>query len=142
MEARLRHIGVVSEHVERSVRFYGELGFRVISDQWETGDFVSKILGRESARVRTVKMSNGEFTIELLDFGEDKIERDVTLTSVGLTHLALTVPTADEIYDKLCELGAFPISRPRISVCGTARVFFVRDPNNAMYFEIVEEISR
>ena len=142
MKSQLRHVGLVTNDIEHSIVFYSSLGFNTLSDQREEGKFISEILGKENASVRTVKMTNGNFSIELLDFGKETIPRSMELNSMGCTHIAVTVESAENAYLDLQKMKANFVSLPKMSDCGKVKVFFAKDPYNELYFEIVEELIK
>jgi len=139
VKERLRHIGIVTEKINESVDFYSRFfNFRVVNDQNESGHFINTILGKECT-VRTVKMTNGEFTIELLSFS-DYQSSNFDIFTLGCTHIALTVSSVKNIFKKLSDSGFSFISSPAISQDGNAKVCFLKDPNNNFFIELVEEL--
>ena len=140
MKERLRHVGIVTDKIEESIRFYSNFfNFRIVNDQVESGKFISLILGKDCT-VRTVKMTNESFVIELLSFVDFK-DRKFDIFTLGCTHIALTVKSSENIFKKLSHKGVDFISPPEISQDGKARVCFLKDPNNNFFIEIVEELE-
>ena len=140
MKQSLRHIGIVTEKIEDSIGFYSEFfNFSVVNDQVEKGEFISAILGKETC-VRTVKMTCGDFMIELLSF-RDYNASDFDLFTLGCTHIALTVESVDSIFKGMSERGFSFISSPKLSKDGNAKVCFLKDPNNNFFLEIVEVVE-
>jgi len=142
MKATLRHIGVVSSNIEKSIDFYVKyFNFKVFNDQIETGNFISKILGMPKCKVRTVKLNNGNFLLELLDFGVKNSDCDIQLNTLGCTHIALTVNCLEKLYEDLKVIGVHFISPPSISDNKKALVCFMKDPYNNFFLELVETIE-
>ena len=59
----LRHVGIVSNNLNRSIKFYKDiLGFKIIKKMNENGSNLSKAMGLKNVKVTTVKMrpSNGD----------------------------------------------------------------------------------
>jgi lactoylglutathione lyase len=139
----VRHIGLVTKDIDQSIGFYTNLlGFKVKKDQVESGGYIDTFLGLSDVRVRTVKMelkSGG--MIELLYFFTHLCnDKSPDITAVGCSHIALTVPDVDIIYDKINEAGCETINRPSLSPDGKAKVFFCKDPDGT-WLELVEEIA-
>lgn len=135
----LRHIGIATSQIEKSKDFYEKLGFEIFSDELEKGPFIENILGIEGLSVRTVKMKNQDFSIELLDFGSSSTIANFSIGSLCCTHFAVTVKSAKQTYENLLSMGALSISKPTTSPNGKVEVFFVKDPFNNFFIEIVEE---
>lgn len=144
MKINLRHTGIVVNNLNESIDFYcGRLGFRIISQQTESGDFIDRILGFSNVEVTTVKMKdpNGNL-LELLDFREPpKTAGMRSISSIGLTHIALTVENIDILYNKLLNNDINFISPPQISKDGLAKVAFCKAPEGTC-IELVEELNR
>ena len=139
---RIRHLGIVTDDLERSLVFYRDLlGFRV--DAVEDSSFIDKILHLQESRLRTVKLSapDGQL-IELLDFGNPspaKCSRG--LCDAGLTHFAIQVSSVAMMVRRLAGQGIEFLSGPEISPDGNVRVVFCRTPEGA-FLELVELLQR
>ena len=141
MSAFLRHVGIVSLDLEKSIEFYSRFfEFSVVNDQLEKGSFIKKILNDEQVEVRTVKMKNKDFMIELLHFNETDSILEKNIKSLGCTHIAMTVKDIDSLYDKLVNFGVSFLSNPELSEDKKAKVCFMKDPNNEFFIELVEEM--
>ena len=141
MIASLRHIGIVTCNIQKSIDFYSDnFDFKVTSDQNESGNFISTILGRKTA-VRTVKMTNGCFTLEFLNF-ENHNNENFDIFTLGCTHFALTVNSAHSVYNDLIAKNVFFISEPKVSKDKKVIVCFLKDPYNNIFIEIVEELNK
>jgi hypothetical protein len=142
----LRHVGIVINDVEIWLAFLETtLGFKISIDQVEKGEFISQLIGVPNTTVRTIKLSDsGGGVIELLKFQNqpNSIENKKNLTplSFGITHIALRVESIDCLVKNLNEKGLNPISEPRISNDGKAKVCYLRGPEK-VFFELVEIIS-
>ncbi|MBX9977174.1 MAG: VOC family protein [Alphaproteobacteria bacterium] len=138
---QLRHIGLVTKTMQRSVDFYTKwFGCSVAREMDESGTFVATILGHEDAYVRTVKLNfpSGKCQLELLQFKNPETEsHDSYLFTQGLTHFAMTVKNIDDLYSAMSKDGVPFISEPQLSDDGMAKVCFCKDPNG-VYLELVE----
>ena len=141
MRMQLRHVGVVTDCLENSIIFYEKyFNFKVVNDQIEKGSFISKILGREGSKVRTVKMSNDDFVLEFLDFGDKNLESSRSLQTLGCTHIAITVENILDLCQDLKKSGVEFISDPLLTHDKKATVCFMKDPNNHFFVELVEQM--
>ena len=134
----LRHLGIVTSKINESVTFYEDLGFRVYWDKEETGSFINDILNQDIEFLRTVKMKNQYFCIELLDFEKQSEINNVKITDQCLTHFAVDVKNIKEIYRKY---ENFFLNEPQENEDGKFLVAFMKDPNNELYIELVEKIK-
>ena len=138
----IRHIGIVVSDLGRSLSFYQDVfGLEVTWDRVESGPALDSQLGMQGVEVRTVKMrgTSDATQIELLSFRRPYAENDVagTLTRRGLTHIALAVSDADEVYDRLGATHCKATAPPSPSADGFAKVFFCTDPDG-VFLEVVE----
>lgn len=135
----LRHIGIVTSKIDESISFYTDLGFEVYWDKNETGEFINTILGEKIDYLRTVKMKNNCFGIELLDFkNESSIgPEDFKITSQLVTHIAVNVDNIQQIFSKYSSLFK---SKPQLTSNKKSWVAFMKDPNNNMFLEIVQNL--
>jgi catechol 2,3-dioxygenase-like lactoylglutathione lyase family enzyme len=141
MSFLLRHVGVVTLNLEKSMNFYSRFfGFSVVNDQLEKGPFIKKILSDEQIEVRTVKMKNQDFMIEFLSFTETDTLKNKSIKSLGCTHIALTIKDIDNLYQELSLVGVNFLSKPELSEDKKAKVCFMKDPNNEFFVELVEEM--
>ena len=135
----IRHTGIVVRNVEQSLSFYCDmLGFEIVKDQIESGDFISHILDMNKCKVRTIKMKCNKQMIELLKFNiEDENTNVRLLNSVGCSHIAFTVEDLDYIYNNTDDV--YWVSKPKIDDFGNVKVAFCKDPNG-VFIELVEEL--
>jgi len=138
----LRHVGIVVTETEKSIKFFKDvLDMEILIDQIETGDFIDELIGIKETIVRTVKLrdkSNG--VLELLEFHNPKANEKLNLVkpnSYGITHIAITVESADEIFRKIRNLDYETVGKPKISHDSRVKAFYTRGPENIL-LEIVE----
>jgi len=142
----LRHAGIVVSDIDVSMAFYRDhFGFQPLADAVESGPALSRQLALPDVEVRTVKLrpAAGGAILELLQFRAPAAIKATppTLTTVGLTHLALTVDDAARVHRRLCAAGHIVTSPPVASADGGVRMFFCSDPDGVQ-LEIVEEVAR
>lgn len=129
MTVSVRHTGIVVQDIERAIVFWVEiLGFTKVIDQMEFGEFIDNLLGSKNVRVRTVKVSDGISTIELLHFespSKKLSKQDYSPFSLGITHIALTVSDIRGLLVRLKEFGYTPIWEPQESTDSKALVVYV-----------------
>jgi len=139
MSVTLRHIGIATDKINESIEFYSKFfNFTIVNDNHESGNFINTILGKK-CEVRTVKMTNGDFMIEFLHFNSFQNSK-FNIFTLGCTHFALTVSDVDNIFSRLSLENVEFISKPKLSDTKCAKVCFLKDPNNNIFIELVEEI--
>ncbi len=125
----VRHTGIVVNDIEGAIRFWVDLlGFDVVSNQLETGQFIDRLLGLECVAVQTVKLVAKDKTmIELLHFKShsDKNFWGGSTFSTGLTHLALNVTDIDILIHRLELLGYLPLHEVQLAPNGKVRVCYI-----------------
>ena len=136
-----RHVGIVVNDLEKSIHFWQELiGFKVISDNIEPSPYIEELLSLNAANLRTVKFSdNNGFIVELLKFASPSNNSDWQgdLSTIGLTHIALTVENVEEVVNKLNEFSYTSLSKIMKSPNGQVKVVFINGPEN-LKLELVE----
>ena len=136
----IRHTGIVTSDIEKSILFYENFGFKIQKDMLESGDYIDNFSALSDVLVRTVKMSleNGDM-IELLNYESHPEKPDMSrkITQIGCSHIALTVPNLDNLYDKLLKQDVVFNSPPQYSPDGYAKVTFCKDPDGSLV-ELVE----
>lgn len=144
MEFNLRHVGIVSQDLESSKKFWEQaFDFEVFWDEVEPSPYISRLLGFVCKGLRTVKMSSpsGQ-VIELLSFpghgSGDAGFRGRRLTLTGISHMAIDVENLDAALSRLLGLGAEPVSDSAQEPPGSSvRVVYVLAPDN-VYLELVQ----
>ena len=141
----IRHFGIISENIERSVEFYTKFfNFVVKQDYIDSSAYINEITGLSNSKVRMVKMEllGDGFVLELLDY-ETHRERipEHPIYAIGACHLAIRVPNAAELYTRLVDADHVPLSAPILSSEGIAKVFFILDPSGVRV-EVVEMVEQ
>ena len=143
MVLNIRHTGIVVDDLDESLSFYRDkLGFTIVKEMVERGDFIDQILGFKQVELTTVKMVlNNNQMIELLDFSNyNKSDYSRELNDLGPTHVAFTVNDIDVVYKQLLSGNVDFISPPIESPDGYAKVAFCKAPEGT-YIELVEELE-
>ena len=136
-----RHVGIVVNDLEKSIHFWQELiGFNIVSDNIEPSPYIEELLSLKATNLRTVKFSDNKgFIVELLKFDSSNKESDWQgdLSTTGLTHIALTVESVEQLVNKLNEFSYTSLSKIMKSPNGQVKVVFVNGPEN-LKLELVE----
>jgi catechol 2,3-dioxygenase-like lactoylglutathione lyase family enzyme len=138
-----RHTGIITRDIEESLNFYRNiLGFELIQDFEESGNYISTITGLNGATAHFYKLRAEDGTvIELLEYPSHPTKPfDLPIINVGICHIALRVNNSKEAYERLLSENIKVLSEPVKSSCGTAKVFFCLDPDNVRV-EIVEMLN-
>jgi len=140
MIKNIRHSGIVVNDLEASLHFYREmLGFEIVKQMDESGDYINQVLGLCDTNVTTVKMAapDGQI-IELLYYhshpGEPKPRE---ICDIGISHIAFTVDDLNSEYERLSSEGVEFICPPQLSPDGHVKVAFCRAPERT-FVELVE----
>jgi len=141
-DIRVREIGPILTTVrdmERAVGFYsGVLTFRQVSDIEVAGDDVESYFGVFGARVRIVRMTLGDESIELVQFLAPtgrSIPEDSRSNDVWFQHIAIIVSDMDQAYRRLREAHvAFASTGPQRlpdwnKNAGGIEAFYFKDPD-------------
>lgn len=139
----IRHTGIVVIDLELSLHFYRDiLGFQIVKQMEETGDYIDNILSLQNVKVTTVKMTSptGQM-IELLKYHSHPSEqKEHEICEIGISHIAFTVNDLDFEYKRLLAKGIQFNSPPQLSPDGYAKVAFCRAPEGTL-IELVEVIA-
>jgi catechol 2,3-dioxygenase-like lactoylglutathione lyase family enzyme len=139
----VRHIGIVVNNMENSLKFYQDLlGLKMIKDMDEQGGYINNMLSLDDVQVRTVKLSAGigNTLIELLDFKSHNDNEIRNFYTIGASHVALTVDNLEDLYKHLSENNIKFNAPPQKSPDGLVKVTFCNDPDGTP-IELVEIIN-
>ena len=140
----VRHIGVVVNDIENAIKFWVDLlGFKVVTDQIEEGEFIDKLLGLSNVSVRTVKLAaQDRSVVELLKFKSHKSlpTWDGNPHTTGLTHIALNVKDISSIVSNLERHGYSQINRYQKDLNGKVLVCYVSG-FEGLLLELVEQLD-
>jgi len=138
-----RHTGIVVRDLEASLRFYRDvLGLVPWKRAVEEGRFIDQIVGLDSVRLSWVKLKapNGG-VIELLEYlSPVMLHHERAMQEKGMSHVAFTVGDLDESYKTLKNAGYECINPPALSLDGSVKVLYCRDPDGTI-IELVQELN-
>tara|TARA_B110000503_G_C6991513_1_gene347559 strand:+ start:395 stop:841 length:447 start_codon:yes stop_codon:yes gene_type:complete len=143
----LRHVGIVSNNLNRSIKFYKDiLGFKIIKKMNESGSNLSKVMGLKNVKVTTVKMKpfDGDTMIELLYWKNPVPKKKINcpkLNYFGLTHYAMTVKNIDKLYIKLKNKGVEFLHEPLMSEDKNVKLAFCKSPDG-VFIEMVQVLKK
>ena len=140
----VRHTGIVVNEIENAIKFWVNLlGFKVVVDQIEEGEFIDKLLGLENVLVRTVKLAAQDGSlVELLHFISHKSLPiwDGNPYKTGLTHIAFNVANISNVVSILEQNGYSEVNRYQKSLNGDVLVCYVKG-FEGLLLELVEQLD-
>ena len=145
MIKELRHVGLVVNNLEESIKFWTEvMDFTIINKLEEHGDHIDKMIGVENLNIITVKLKSQDGNkLELLHFKShiDKKKWDGKPFSTGFTHIALTVDNLLHQIERIKNFGINFTTSPQKSIDGKVLVIYVKGPEGIL-IELVENIDQ
>ena len=140
----VRHTGIVVTEIENAIKFWVNLlGFKVVIDQIEEGEFIDKLLGLKNVAVRTVKLAAQDGSlVELLHFISHKSlpTWDGNPYKTGLTHIAFNVADISNVVSILEQNGYSQVNRYQKSLSGKVLVCYVKG-FEGLLLELVEQLD-
>ena len=140
----VRHTGIVVNEIENAIKFWVNLlGFKVVLDQIEEGEFINKLLGLKNVSVRTVKLAAQDGSlVELLHFISHKSlpTWDGNPYKTGLTHIAFNVADISNVVSILEQNGYSQVNRYQKSPSGKVLVCYVKG-FEGLLLELVEQLD-
>src|SRR5215813_11844518 len=109
MLQRLFHVNICVRDMERSIRFYQDLGFNKVNDFTLDDPSVGEALGVKARKLRGVFMRLGDDAnspvLDLVQFIDPPTQGQPypTLNNVGICRIAFTVDDIDKTYAELRE---------------------------------------
>ncbi|GAB3416482.1 VOC family protein [Haloparvum alkalitolerans] len=128
MDANGHHVGVTVSDLDRAVAFYrDELGLDVAAEFSVGGEAFADAVDVPGASAAFAHLDAGGVRLELVayDPAGHAVETPA-LNRPGATHLGLSVPDVDAVYEGLSD-DVETLSEPRTTESGT-RICFLRDP--------------
>ena len=142
-DVKLRHVGIVVKDLEKSLNFWCDvLGFCLEKKQNEKGEYLNLMMGLKNVDLITAKLSDPSGNlIELLHFKNYNENHEIVRYpySIGLTHIALTVPNIDMILDKLNKSKIIKQNTVVISPDKKVKVVYIRAIEDLL-IKLVEEL--
>jgi glyoxylase I family protein len=118
MLQRLFHVNICVRDMERSIRFYQDLGFSKVNDFTMDDPSVGDALGVKAKKLRGVFMRLGNDAnapvLDLVQFIDPPTQGQPypTLNNVGICRIAFTVDDIDKTYEELKAKGATFVMAP------------------------------
>lgn len=144
MSSTFRHVGIVVDDCDKYIRIFQTcLDFYLISDEIESGEFISHLLSLNQVKIRVVKLrdQNGN-VIEFIHYLNYAIKKqDVRVHSKGITHFAINTPDVEAAIANLHAFGIIPINTPKTNQTGDFKVVYM-DFGEDFFVELVENIKQ
>jgi catechol 2,3-dioxygenase-like lactoylglutathione lyase family enzyme len=138
----IHHFALTVADVDRSVAFYRDFGFELLSDREVEGGYVEQITGIPGAHLRITHLSGFGHNLELLEYKQPRgAERARALQDVGSAHVCLLTDDLDRECERLRAIGVpFRSPEPVTTTSGPnrgGRGIYVEDPDGNVV-EIVQ----
>lgn len=142
------HANIVVRNLDRSIKFYEQLGFKVVDGPFEIdGNDFGPMLGFGYAKVRAVFMRVGDdpkaTMLDVLEF-LDPVSKEApyrSLNNPGIARLCFKVDDIHRTYEDLKKMGVEFVSPPRVKEGDGKRVtmFCFKDPDGT-FLEIIDGV--
>lgn len=142
------HANIVVRNLERSIKFYEKLGFKVVDGPFAMdGRDIGTMLGLGYAKVRAVFMRLGDdpkaTMLDVLEF-LDPVSKDApyeSLNNPGIARLCFKVDDIHQSYRDLQKMGVEFVAPPQVKEGDGKRVtmFCFKDPDGT-FLEIIDGI--
>jgi catechol 2,3-dioxygenase-like lactoylglutathione lyase family enzyme len=138
----VHHFALTVSDLERSLAFYSDLGFELVSNREVEGGYVEEITGLAGAHIRLAHLSGYGHNLELLEYKQPRgAGRARELQDTGSAHICLLTDDLDAEVEQLRKRGIeFRSSGPVTTTSGPnrgGRGIYAEDPDgNAL--EIVQ----
>jgi catechol 2,3-dioxygenase-like lactoylglutathione lyase family enzyme len=141
MLTRLFHVNICVRDMERSIRFYQQLGFNKVNDFTMEDPSVGEALGLQARKLRGVFMRLGNDpnapVLDLVQFIDPPTQGQPypTLNNVGICRIAFTVDDIDKTYEDLKKMDVqFVAPLKKVDGPGGAKIGVVcfKDPDGTV----------
>ena len=139
----VRHVGIVVNNMDASLKFYKDLlGLKIKSLVEEEGEFLDNMLAHKNVKNKVAKLyaGNGNALVELIDSKSFANKKNRNFFTIGASHFAFTIDNLQETYEYLLENGVKFTAPPQLTPDGYAKVTFCEDPDGTP-IELVEVIN-
>ena len=139
----VRHVGIVVNNMDASLKFYKDLlGLKIKSLVEEEGEFLDNMLAHKNVKNKVAKLyaGNGNALVELIDSKSFANKKDRNFFTIGASHFAFTVDNLQETYEYLLKNNVKFTAPPQLTPDGYAKVTFCEDPDGTP-IELVEVIN-
>lgn len=118
------HVLIVVKDLERSIEFYGLLGFELL-----------EIIQRPRDRVAVMRLGGVKVELMNLPDGEETYRRPRTLSDTGFRHMGFSVDDVEAVYERLKDKIDFHAPPRMIQGRGNRMTVFFKDPDGVeMHF--------
>lgn len=130
MKYKPHHTAISVRNLEKSLAFYDLLGFKQIH-RYDDSDKVG------------IKMKLGDYVLEIFAYKQNQDKPALTyelgnnLSNIGVKHFGLTTDDVDAALADLRKKGLAD-ETTKILTKGTARFFFIKDPDG-MWVEVIKD---
>lgn len=146
---QIHHTALCVNDFERAKAFYVDfLGFTLEGEMDHRGEpALSEVVGLPGTVIRWAMLAHGTHRLELFKYyapqGETQARRQCDF---GYSHMAFIVDDVDAVYQQVIGAGYAVNSPPRRLRGGRTKVFYVREPENAVtefmqFFDTSPDIS-
>jgi len=141
MLQRLFHVNICVSDMERSIKFYQDLGFTKVNDFTLDDPSVGDALGLDARKLRGVFMRLGSDAaapvLDLVQFIDPPAQGQpyATLNNIGICRIAFSVDDIDRTYDQLKEKGVSfvaPLKKIKGPDGNTIGVVCFKDPDGTV----------
>ena len=141
MLTRLFHVNICVSDMERSVKFYEQLGFNKVNDFTLDDPSVGDALGLDARKLRGVFMRLGDDenapVLDLVQFIDPQPQGTPypTLNNIGICRIAFAVDDIDKTYADLQEMKVefvAPLNKVKGPDGGEIGVVCFKDPDGAI----------
>tara|TARA_B100001175_G_scaffold316572_1_gene330863 strand:+ start:4463 stop:4927 length:465 start_codon:yes stop_codon:yes gene_type:complete len=143
MVINTRHIGLVVNNLDSTIKFYNSLGFKVINRKIEQGEYIEKLVKIKDVKLEWVKLKLIDDSIlELLKYhgNEKKLNKPLQKSNkFGWSHISFTVKSIINTIKIINENGGKADNNFQFSPDGKVKVLYCNDIEGNI-LEIVEEI--
>jgi catechol 2,3-dioxygenase-like lactoylglutathione lyase family enzyme len=142
----VHHFALSVSDADRSLAFYRDLGFELVSDREVEGGYVEEITGVRAAKIRLVHLSGHGHNLELLEYRRPRGELHAPpFQDAGSAHICFLTDDLDAEVERLRRRGVlFRSAGPVTTTSGPnrgGRGIYAEDPDgNAV--EIVQLARR
>lgn len=125
----VHHTGITVSDLDRSIDFYGRLGFDVVERLDEEGDEVERGVGVEGAQLRSALLESPNGRLELIQYvAPGGSQAALPNNGIGAAHICVEVEDVDDAVAELREAGVRFLSDPITHEAGI-RWVYAKDPD-------------